>query len=147
MKKLLVALLAAGLMLGSFGTALAGTQKIQIINQLLDDDPTSITGVRNTENYDRIAFFVDYDETDSGGLVSIAITVDISHDGTNWIDADFSDFGAAGETTETLTDDGHYFCWLDNAMHIPYVRLSIVATGTTAVELADVDGYLVGYSK
>ena len=146
MKKLLLGILV-GVFLLACSTAFAGSVSKQIIDQLLDDDPTSITGTWNTANFDRIAFFVDYDETDSGVLVSIEITVDISHDGTNWIDADFSDFAAAGQTSETMTADGHYYCWFDNAMHVPYVRLSIVATGSAATELADVDGYVVGYLK
>ena len=146
MKKFLMCLLV-GIFLFTCGIAQAGSVNIHIIDQLLDDDPTEIVGVYNTENFDRIAFFVEYDETDSGAAVSIDITIGISRDGVNWIVADFSDFGAAGEVTENMTADGHYYCWLDNAMHIPYVRLEIVATGSTALELADVDGYIVGYLK
>jgi len=139
-KKLLIGLAV----LVVFGIVYAGTSKIQIVDQTLDGTTTSITGIRNVSDYDKIAFFVDYDETDTDTVVSVAVTVDISHDGTNWIDADFSDFGGAGETSETLSVDGYWYCWLDDNMQLPYVRLSISATGTTDTLLADIDAYLVG---
>ena len=126
------------------GVAWAGPEKRQVIDTLLNAAPTSITGTWNTSDYNKIAFYVDYDETDSGSVVSIAITAHISHDGTNWIAADFSDFDGIAQTSETLTADGSYMGWFDDNIQIPYVRITITATGSSGTELADVDGYITG---
>jgi len=145
-RRLLALLLALGLVFG-YGTARAGSPvKVQIIDQLLDDDPTSITGARNVGNYEKVGFFVDYDETDSGSVVSIEITVDVSHDGSDdsWIDVSFFGTTETLQTSQTLSSDTNYHLWLNNRIQLPFVRLSIEATGSSATELADVDGYVVG---
>ena len=128
------------------GGAFASPEKKQVINTILDDSPTSITGTWNTDDYKKVAFYIDYNETDSGSVVSIAITAHISHDGTNWISASWFDFsgGSTLQSSETLTADGSYVGWFDWNMQIPYVRITITATGSSATELADVDGYIVG---
>jgi len=55
----------------------------------LDADPTSATGSATVKSADKIAFFVSYDETEVGGI-QVAVTIDISPDGTNWYDASFT---------------------------------------------------------
>lgn len=148
MKRMLaVLLLALGLLFGGLSPAYAaGADKIHIIDQLLDNAPTSITGALDISSYKKVAFFVDYDETDSGGLVSIAITAHISHDNTNFIS--YSWYDIAGTTTlqtnETMTADGNYVGWLEVDKHIPILRITITATGSTATELADVDCFIAG---
>lgn len=145
MKKFLVYLLA-GAFLFSCGIAQASGIRTHIIDQLLDDSPTSITGAWDISNYKKVAFFVDYDETDSGTVVSIAITAHISHDNTNFIS--YSWYDIAGTTTlqtsETMSVDGNYVGWLEFEKHIPILRITITATGSTATELADVDVYICG---
>lgn len=118
----------------------------QVIDTTLDDDPTSITGAWNTGNLSRVAFYVVYDETDSGTVVSIAITAHISSDNSNWISMDWYDIagGTTKVTSETMSADGSYVGWFDPDIQIPYVRLTVTATGSTATELADVDAYIVG---
>ena len=142
-KKLFLALLVCLFMTSQ---AFASAEKVQFIDTTLDDDPTSITGTRNTDDYKKIAFYVDYDETDSGSVVSITITAHISHDGTNFISASWFDFagGATLQSSEPMTADGSYVGWFDWNMQIPYVRLTVTATGSSATELADVDAYIVG---
>ena len=146
MKKLLTGLLA-GLFLLACGVAQAGPVKVNVIDDVtLDDDPTSTTGTWNTGNYERVGFYIDYDETDSGSVVSVAITAHISHDGTNFISASWFDFagGTTLQTSETLTADSSYVGWFDDNMQIPYVRLTVTATGSSATELANIEGYIVG---
>lgn len=122
----------------------ASPVKVQIIDTELNDVTTSITGIRNTSGYNKIAFYVDLDETDSGSVVSIAITAHVSHDGTNFIAADFSDFDGTGQTSETMSADGSYVAWFDWNIQIPYVRITVTATGSSATELADVDVFITG---
>jgi hypothetical protein len=147
MKKLIVLLLALGLVIGGGQPAQAGSPvKTQVIDVILDDDPTSITGTRKTANWERVGFYVDYDETDSGSAISVAITAEVSHDGTNFITASWFDFagGSTLQTTETLSTDASYVGWFDFNMQIPFVKLTITATGSSATELGDVDGFIVG---
>ena len=112
----------------------------------LDDSPTSATSSSaNIQDYERVAFFVNYDETEVGG-VSAAVTLDISYDGTNWIDASFYDYagGATLQTSETLTADGWYYCWFNKDLNVPYVRMVVAATGSDTDDLIDVTAYLTG---
>lgn len=55
----------------------------------LDDDPQVATQTTNTAigGYSRVAWLISVAETDPGGTVDpqIAATVDVSHDGTNWL--------------------------------------------------------------
>jgi hypothetical protein len=146
MKKLLVLLLVFGLLCcGTIAQAGSPVEK-EVIDVILDDDPTEITGYWNTGNFERVAFFVVYDETQVGNAISIAITVDVSRDGTTWLDASYYDVagGATLQTTETLNADSSYYGWFDNTMQIPFVRVSIVATNTDVDDLADVTAYIVG---
>lgn len=147
MKKVLVLLLALGLVLCNYSPAQAATsRKIQIIDQLLDADPTSITGARDMSNYKKVMFFVDYDETDSGTVVSIAITAHISHDNTNFIAYSWYDMASLTTlvTSETMSTDGVYVGWFEPDRLLPIVRITITASGTDASELADVDCYILG---
>jgi len=147
MKKLLVALLVFGLMLGSFGTAqAAGSDKIHIIDETLNTTTTSITGICDTSNYTALAFFVDYDEADVGDDISVAVTIHISHDATNFIS--YSWYDIAGTTTlvtsETLSADANYVGWFEVLKYLPMVRITITATGADADSTAAVDAYICG---
>ena len=97
-------------------------------------------------NYDKVAFFLVYDETDSGSAISVAITAHISHDNTNFISYNWYDIAGTTtlQTTETLTSDGTYVGWLETLKLVPIIRFTVTATGSSATELGDVDVFVVG---
>ena len=142
MKKLLS--LIVGLLLIGSTTVWAGPDKVQIINTLLDDDPTSITGSWNISDAEEVAVFVDYDETEVGNLVSASVSVDVSHDNTNWIDTKFYDVtgGTTLQTSETLSGDSNYVLWLKKDWYHPYIRVSVSGTNTDDDDTADIDAYV-----
>lgn len=100
----------------------------------------------NIQEYDKVGFFVNYDETEVGNTLSGIVTIDISYDGTNWIDASFYDYagGATLQTSETISADGWYFCWLDNPHNIPYVRLAVEDVDTDTDDTIVITSYLTG---
>jgi hypothetical protein len=129
------------------GVSWASVDNKTIIDAVqLDDDPTSITGTYGIQNYNKVGFFVKYDETQVGSEVSAAVTMHFSYDNSNWVTGYFYDLGGGTtlQTSETLSSDGWYYCWLDPNWQIPYVRVTITATNTDTDDLATVTTYLVG---
>ena len=125
----------------------ASTQYRTIINAAqLDDDPTSTTGTWNVGDFDKVAFFVDYDETEVGNSISMAVTMHFSYDGTNWVTGYFYDFagGTTLQTSETLSSDGWYYCWLNPDWDMRYVRVTVTATNSDADDIVSVSCYLIG---
>jgi len=110
----------------------------------LDAAPTSASGTYKVSSADKIAFFVSYDETEVGGI-SVAVTVDVSHDNSTWLDASFYDYagGTTLQTTESLTADGNYYLWFNKDLAFPYVRLVITATGSDADDTAVVSAKII----
>lgn len=118
-----------------------------IATTLLDDNPTSATSSSLASNqFDAISFWVSYDETEVGNSVSVAVTLDASYDGTNWMDAQFYDYagGATPQTSETISADGWYMFWADKNICTPYYRVVITATNTDADDTASVACYASG---
>lgn len=148
-KKVAVLLLAL-MLIG--GVAFASPVNKTIISETqLDDDPTSVTSSTvNIQDYKKVGFWVEYDETQVGASVSAAVTLDVSYDGTNWLDVYFYDIAGTttAQTSETISSDGWYYCALPDAYlsagTIPYVRMVITATNTDADDLAVVTAYLTG---
>ena len=145
-KKLLLIFAMVALMTGP---VLASPVNLAFIPETqLDDSPTSVTATaRNIQDFKKVGFMVKYDETEVGNSVSIAITLDISYDGTNWVDAYFMDGAGAvtPQTSETLSSDGWFHCWFDTSWSMPpYVRMVITATSTDADDLATVTAWIVG---
>ena len=149
MKKFLILLLAFMLIAG---TAIAAPVNKAIISATtLDDSPTSVTSsTANIQDYDEVGFWVNYDETEVGGGVSAAVTLDISYDGTTWLDANFYDLagGTTLQTSETISADGWYYCTLpilyNPAGTILYVRMVVAGTGTDTDDTILVTVYLTG---
>ena len=143
MKKILT-VLSILLMVASMASA-SQVRETLIASTTPDADPTSVTGSVNIGEAERVAFFVTYDETEVGGGLSVAITMDVSYDGTTWLDASFYDYagGATLQTSETISADGSYYCWFNPDMAIPQVRMVITATGSDADDTADVVAYIV----
>ena len=120
--------------------------KTLISTTQLDDDPTSITGTINVQDYDKVGFWVSYDETQVGLAISLAVTITVSYDGTNFVSGSFMDVagGTTPQTSETLSSDGWYFFWLDADWPYKYVLVTLTATNTDADDLASVACYVAG---
>jgi len=145
MRKFLLTFLACVLFASQ---VFAGPENVTIITETqLDNDPFSATSSTfNIQEYDKLGFFVKYDETEVGGGVNVNVTLDISYDGTNWVDALFYDYTGAltPQTSENLASDKWYYCWFDPDMNAPYVRMSIDSVFTDVDDIAKVTAYMVG---
>ncbi len=84
-----------------------------------------------TGDMDKLAIFIDYTPT-ATVAENIAVTMDVSYDGTNWVDANFYDYtgGLSLQTSETLSADGWYYMAWNPYVAAPYVRVAVV--GDTA---------------
>lgn len=145
MKKLLIAFLGIVLATSVCFAAPVNTTIIDAVT--LDDDPTSTTSTTmNIQDYKKVAFFISYDETEVGETLSAAVTLDVTYDGTNWVDASFHDYagGATLQTSETLSSDGWYYCWLDPDTTVVSVRMVITGTDTDTDDTILTSAYLVG---
>jgi len=143
MRKILSVLLI-GLMLATTASA-NQVRSTLIASTILDADPTAVNGTSNIGDAEKVAFFVTYDETEVGNSISLAVTMQISYDGTTWLSASFYDYagGATLQTSETISADGSYYCWFNPDMAIPQVKLILTATNTDADDVATVVAYMV----
>jgi len=110
-----------------------------ITSTLLDNDPTSVTSSAiDVSQYDKIAFFVYADETDSGNDTKITVTIEVSYDNSVWLAANFWDYAgaAARQTTQDLCvgadNDENWYCWMQRRLNVPYARVVVTGTGTAA---------------
>lgn len=113
----------------------------------LDDDPTSVTSSAfNIQDFKKVGFWVSYDETQVGNAISLAVTITVSYDGTNYVAGSFMDVagGATPQTSETISSDGWYFFWLDDGWPFKYIKVVLTATNTDADDLASVAAYMAG---
>ena len=125
--------------------------KTIIAETQLDDDPTSVTSTTfNIQDYKQVGFWVIYDETEVGNAVSATVTLDISYDGSTWLDMPFYDIAGTTtmQTSETLSSDSHYYCVMPD-LYFPigtalYVRMVIAGTNTDTDDLATVTAYMIG---
>lgn len=148
-KKLCLAVLICLLMTSQVWAS--PVNKTIISQTTLDDDPTSVTSTTmDIQDYKEVGFWVNYDETEVGNSVSVSITLDVSYNGSTWLDAKFYDIAGEStlQTSETLSSDGWYYCVLPN-LYFPIgttvkVRMVIAATNTDADDTAVVTAYLVG---
>ena len=132
------------LMVASMANA-SQVRKTLIAETTLNADPVAVEDSINIGDAERVSFFVTYDETEVGGGVSVAVTMQISYDGTTWLAASFYDYagGATLQTSETISADGSYYCWFNPDMAIPQVKLILTATGTDVNDTVDVISYIV----
>lgn len=145
MKKVFLMVIIAMFMLTCVGNA-SEINKTLITTTQLDDDPTSIDGTINVQGYDKVGFWVSYDETEVGGGLSVAVTITVSYDGTNFVSGSFLDVagGTTPQTSETLSTDSWYFFWLDAGWPYKYVKVTLTATGSDVDDIASVASYVVG---
>jgi hypothetical protein len=102
---------------------------------LLDNSPTSVTSATlPAGEYQKLAFFVIYDETQVGNTVSGTLTIEISWDNLVWQAASFYDYagGATLQTSEVISADGQYYCWFNKDLAVPYVHAIFTGTNTDA---------------
>lgn len=105
----------------------------EIVNQLLDDDPVSVTSAGfEIGDKQKVSFILVYDETEVGG-VSGDLTLEVSPDNTNWyaLNAFYNNAGTIVSTvnyTADATDTFH----LPEFVTYPYVRAVFTGTGTDA---------------
>ena len=131
-----VASIAAGTnVIGDVGNPTSTSTLVDAVT--LDDSPTSVTatGVA-VQDKNKIAFYVNYDETEVGG-VSAAFTIEVSYDNSVWIVAGFYDVagGATIQTSESFTADANYVCWMPRELVAPYIRVKVTATGSDADDI------------
>jgi len=145
MKKLILTMLTVML---TVGLAFASPVNTTIISTTqLDNDPTSVvSSVYNIQDYKKVGFWVSYDETQVGNSISLAVTLSVSYDGTNFVSGSFMDVagGTTPQTSETISDDGWYFFWLEDGWPFKYVRVTLTATNTDADDIASVAAYMAG---
>ncbi|MFA5388863.1 MAG: hypothetical protein WC312_03815 [Candidatus Omnitrophota bacterium] len=134
-KKLTLALLAC-LFIAS--QAIAG----QVVNTLIATTTfnavtTSATGATYIGDCKKVAFFVNYDETEVGASISAAVTVQVSWDNSTWLSASFFDYagGTTLQASETISSDGNYYFWFNPDLTVPYVKVTLTATNTDADDL------------
>lgn len=143
MKKLLFAIL--GIMLAASICSAASDNQTVIATTQLDDDPTSVTSSAiNVQQYNRVGFWVSYDETQVGNSISLAVTITVSYDGTNYVAGSFMDVagGATPQTSETISSDGWYVFWLPDDYPYRYLKVVLTATNTDADDIASVAAYM-----
>ena len=149
MKKVFLMFLAVMLFAG---VAFASPVNKTIINAVqLDDDPTSVNSTTvNIQDYKETGFWLQYNETEVGNSISAAVTVDISYDGSTWLDMPFYDIAGTTtmQTTETISSDGWYYFALPSAYFpigsILSVRVAVAATNTDADDILVINCYLTG---
>jgi hypothetical protein len=119
--------------------------------QIMDTDFNAVTTSDTSDTvtvsgYDKIAFYAVYDETQVGNSISATVTLDVSYDGTNWLTGmSFLDIAGTStyQTSETISVDGWYVCWLTKDPCVPYVRVAVTANNTDADDLLTVVVYAV----
>ena len=144
MKKVIFVLLVCLLLTSQ---AFAGEiNKTLIDTTILDDSPTSATGIVNVQDYKKVGFWVSYDETQVGASISLTVAITVSYDGTNYVAGSFMDVagGATPQTSETISSDGWYFFWLDANWPYKYVTVTLTGNNTDTDDLASVACYIVG---
>jgi hypothetical protein len=149
-KKLSLTLLAVFIIAGNvFASQVNKTIKSETeLNPSLGMTATSDTIY--LQDYKDKSIFVNYDETDTGNLISGAVTYEVSYTCTTpdgvWLSGNFYD--SAGTTTlqtsETISSDGWYYLTPNPELLAPYGRVKIACTGCVTTNDTLVTVYLVG---
>ncbi|MEA3477013.1 MAG: hypothetical protein U9R60_02450 [Bacteroidota bacterium] len=121
----------------------------QIIDQLLDNDPTSVSSAWiDISDCSEVGFWITYNETEVGNNISCTVTVDISNDASNTLDGLFYDIAgtATAQSTETISADGEYVFWVQmtgvQAFKAPYIQVNVAGVNTDIDDTADIDCYI-----
>ncbi len=141
MKKLFVVLI--GLMIVAM---IVSSSYADVNNRILDRTFTVAAEVEDsgilTKDFDRIAIFVDYDETGAGNDVDISF--EASRDNVNYVGIPFFDTagGVTPQTSETITADGTSLMWFDRNLSFPYLKVEI--TSSIVSGQIDIEAYITG---
>jgi len=146
MRKILLALL--GTMLATSVCFAAQEVRTIIDTTILSSTVTAARGTAYIGDSEKTAFYVFYDETQVDKILSAVVTIDTSVDNTNWTTASFRDYNGSSvsetlQTAETIGVDGTYFCWFDEDLTLPYVRMNIAGTNLDTDDVITVKAYLV----
>ena len=148
MKKLLLLGFVLSLILFLFGPVYAGGVKNVVLNEItLDNDPQVATSDTFTLfDFQRSGFFVNYDETEVGGGVSVTIDVEFSTNGTDWVNGSFYDLagGSTIQTSEVLSSDGDYYAWFGDTWTIPFMRIRATGYNVDVDDLATLSVTVTG---
>jgi len=138
-------------------TVAGGTGGTYEITAVTEGVPTEITRTAMGSGYsiaDDIATSVDpaggsdctIDVTYVGLALSAAFTIEVSYDNSTWLAASFYDYagGATAQTSETISADGSYYCWFNPGLNVPYVRVIMTGTNTTADDTILTSVYVCG---
>ena len=82
----------------------------------------------------RVAFWSTLSAAGNATPVTVDVTVDVSFDGTTWIDASFFDFGGGStlQTTEQILDGASAIGWFDNrGFNARFMRVVGSGSGST----------------
>ena len=106
----------------------------------LDDDPTSVTSdALDISQYDKIVFWVTYDETEAVA-VSGFFVITASYDNVNYEAVKFYDYDhpTTLQQNENFAVDKNYYCWWNRDLNMRYVKVGMVGIGTDASDLIDI---------
>ena len=144
MKKFLAVLFVMLLMCGPAFAARTSVSTL-IASTDLDAAPTSVTGTAKVGSADKIAFFVTYDEAETGGGLSVAVTLTVSPDNSTFLAASFYDYagGSTLQTSEVLSADSNYVFWVNPDLAMPYVKVTLTATGSDVDDIATVSTKII----
>jgi len=115
---------------------------------------TSVTGSTYIGDADKVAFFVDYDKSQSTTSVSATITaeiadLDVPYAGNKtspWLTASFYDFAGGPTTLKTwgsISTPSSYYFWFSPDTTIPQVRVKVQGNQLVGNNSALIDCYVV----
>ena len=97
-----------------------------------------------TKGMQRMTVFFDYEQN---GTCTFDITLDVSYDGTNWLDANFFDYTASAvptwQDTEQINSDTWYYLYWENELAVPYVRIHTIGNTWSDTSTATITVYTV----
>jgi hypothetical protein len=137
MKKVLG--LALAVIILASGVCYGATQK-NLINEEVGDDPVLITSdTIRTADYDKMTFYINYDEVESTGGCQATIWSEISWDKSTWYEGRWLTIdGSRVDTPDTsivVTSDTKKVAFFHDELVAPWVRVKALPSGTASADL------------
>ncbi len=145
MKKLLVSIIFAFVVIGSVHAGEFSRTILSSTTLQASTGKDATTSTVRTFDFDKLGFFIGYDETEVGNSVSATIVAQVSDNGTDWVTTFFHTY-PSGATIDTvsLSVDGEYFIYMDRTIPKPYMRVNIAGNNIDVDDIAVIDVELVG---